>query len=132
MLIEYAGDVLPSLATAVGGQIFAPYFAGFLPLLLKKTVSKPIFQYLVLICHFINLVAAVVHKQRLNNQILHLFRFLLIHSVRKTVLLGFTTDLYPNLFLRLQIDPVFVDAGYNTYSYNICSYIWEPKAGVEL
>lgn len=37
MLIEYAGDVLPSLATAVGGQIFAPYFAGFLPLLLKKT-----------------------------------------------------------------------------------------------
>ena len=48
MLIEYAGDVLPSLATAVGGQIFAPYFAGFLPLLLKKTVSKPIFQYLSL------------------------------------------------------------------------------------
>lgn len=40
MLIEYAGDILPSLATAVGGQIFAPYFAGFLPLLLKKTVSK--------------------------------------------------------------------------------------------
>ncbi|XP_078355887.1 importin-4-like, partial [Oculina patagonica] len=37
MLIEYAGDILPSLATAVGGQIFAPYFAGFLPLLLKKT-----------------------------------------------------------------------------------------------
>ena len=55
---------------------------------------------------------AVVHKQRLNNQILYLFRFLLIHSVRKTVLLGFTADLYPNLFLRLQIDPVFVDAGY--------------------
>ena len=75
---------------------------------------------------------AVVHKQRLNNQILHLFRFLLIYSVRKTVLLCFTADLYPNLFLRLQIDPVFVDAGYNTYSYNICSYIWEPKAGVEL
>ena len=40
MLIEYAGDILPSLATAVGGQIFAPYFAGFLPLLLKKTVSR--------------------------------------------------------------------------------------------
>lgn len=39
MLIEYAGDILPSLATAIGGQIFAPYFAGFLPLLLKKTVS---------------------------------------------------------------------------------------------
>ena len=40
MLIEYAGDILPSLATAVGGQIFAPYFAGFLPVLLKKTVSN--------------------------------------------------------------------------------------------
>ena len=40
MLIEYAGDILPSLATAVGGAAFAPYFAGFLPLLLKKTVSK--------------------------------------------------------------------------------------------
>lgn len=39
MLIEYAGDILPSLATAVGGASFAPYFAGFLPLLLKKTVS---------------------------------------------------------------------------------------------
>ncbi|XP_068697755.1 importin-4-like isoform X2 [Montipora foliosa] len=37
MLIEYAGDVLPSLASAVGGAVFAPYFAGFLPLLLKKT-----------------------------------------------------------------------------------------------
>lgn len=37
MLIEYAGDILPSLATAVGGPTFAPYFAGFLPLLLKKT-----------------------------------------------------------------------------------------------
>ena len=40
MLIEYAGDVLPSLASAVGGAVFAPYFAGFLPLLLKKTVSE--------------------------------------------------------------------------------------------
>ena len=40
MLIEYAGDILPSLATAVGGPTFAPYFAGFLPLLLKKTVRK--------------------------------------------------------------------------------------------
>ncbi|XP_074616822.1 importin-4-like isoform X2 [Acropora palmata] len=37
MLIEYAGDVLPSLASAIGGAAFAPYFAGFLPLLLKKT-----------------------------------------------------------------------------------------------
>ncbi|KAK3745056.1 hypothetical protein QZH41_014548, partial [Actinostola sp. cb2023] len=36
MLIEYAGDCLPSLATAVGGQLFAPYFAGLMPLLLKK------------------------------------------------------------------------------------------------
>ena len=40
MLIEYAGDILPSLATAVGGPTFAPYFAGFLPLLLKKTVRE--------------------------------------------------------------------------------------------
>lgn len=40
MLIEYAGDILPSLATAVGGPTFAPYFAGFLPLLLKKTVRN--------------------------------------------------------------------------------------------
>lgn len=40
ILIEYAGDILPSLATAVGGAAFAPYFAGFLPLLLKKTVSE--------------------------------------------------------------------------------------------
>ncbi|XP_015777738.1 PREDICTED: importin-4-like [Acropora digitifera] len=37
MLIEYAGDILPSLASAIGGAAFAPYFAGFLPLLLKKT-----------------------------------------------------------------------------------------------
>ncbi|XP_015772090.1 PREDICTED: importin-4-like, partial [Acropora digitifera] len=37
MLIEYAGDTLPSLASAIGGAAFAPYFAGFLPLLLKKT-----------------------------------------------------------------------------------------------
>ncbi|XP_032225458.1 importin-4 [Nematostella vectensis] len=37
MLIEYAGDALPALATAIGGQRFAPYFAGFLPFLLKRT-----------------------------------------------------------------------------------------------
>lgn len=36
MLIEYAGEGIPLLATAVGGQVFAPYFAGFLPLLLAK------------------------------------------------------------------------------------------------
>ncbi|XP_070574661.1 importin-4-like [Ptychodera flava] len=37
MLIECAGDVVPALAGAMGGQRFAPYFAGFLPLLLPKT-----------------------------------------------------------------------------------------------
>ncbi|XP_031560296.1 importin-4-like isoform X2 [Actinia tenebrosa] len=36
MLIEYSGDCLPALANAIGGQAFAPYFAGFMPLLLKK------------------------------------------------------------------------------------------------
>jgi len=43
MLVEYAGDCLPSLAAAIGGQAFAPYFAGLLPLLLKKIVSKGYF-----------------------------------------------------------------------------------------
>ncbi|XP_051883850.1 importin-4 [Pristis pectinata] len=37
MLLEYAGEGIPLLAAAVGGQLFAPYFAGFLPLLLCKT-----------------------------------------------------------------------------------------------
>ncbi|XP_038069954.1 importin-4-like isoform X2 [Patiria miniata] len=37
MLIEYAGDLIPSLARALGGQAFAPYFAGTLPLLLSRT-----------------------------------------------------------------------------------------------
>ena len=42
MLIEYAGDILPSLAAAMGGPQFAPYFAGFLPFLLKKSVSNAV------------------------------------------------------------------------------------------
>ncbi|XP_077982824.1 importin-4-like [Glandiceps talaboti] len=43
MLIECAGDLIPSLATAIGGQNCAPYFAGFLPLLLPKTKrSSPV------------------------------------------------------------------------------------------
>ncbi|XP_072013320.1 importin-4-like [Amphiura filiformis] len=37
MLIECAGDLIPGLAQALGGQIFAPYFAGALPLLLTRT-----------------------------------------------------------------------------------------------
>ncbi|XP_065827818.1 importin-4-like [Oscarella lobularis] len=37
VLIELAGDVLPPLASALGGPSFAPYFAGFLPLLLAKS-----------------------------------------------------------------------------------------------
>ncbi|KAH1182212.1 importin-4 isoform X1 [Mauremys mutica] len=36
MLLEYAGEGIPALATAAGGDAFAPYFAGFLPLLLNK------------------------------------------------------------------------------------------------
>ncbi|XP_061445058.1 importin-4 isoform X2 [Rhineura floridana] len=36
MLIEYAGEVIPALAEAAGGEAFAPYFAGFLPLLINK------------------------------------------------------------------------------------------------
>lgn len=39
MLIEYAGETIPALAVAAGGETFAPYFAGFLPLLLSKMVS---------------------------------------------------------------------------------------------
>ncbi len=38
MLIEKTGDVLPSLAQAVGGETFKPYFAGLLPQLVKRTV----------------------------------------------------------------------------------------------
>ncbi|XP_039193981.1 importin-4 isoform X2 [Crotalus tigris] len=36
MLIEYAGEMIPILAEATGGDTFAPYFAGFLPLLINK------------------------------------------------------------------------------------------------
>ena len=38
MLIEKTGDILPSLAQAVGGAVFKDYFQGFLPLLVKRTV----------------------------------------------------------------------------------------------
>lgn len=37
MLLEHAGEALPALAAAAGGDTFAPFFAGFLPLLLCKT-----------------------------------------------------------------------------------------------
>ncbi|XP_054572446.1 importin-4 isoform X2 [Eptesicus fuscus] len=37
MLLEYAGEAIPALAAAAGGDTFAPFFAGFLPLLLCKT-----------------------------------------------------------------------------------------------
>ncbi|XP_073527135.1 importin-4 [Phyllobates terribilis] len=40
MLMEYAGEGIPLVAAAVGGMTFAPYFAGFLPLLLNKTKSS--------------------------------------------------------------------------------------------
>ncbi|XP_044129078.1 importin-4 [Bufo gargarizans] len=40
MLMEYAGEGIPLVAAAVGGVTFAPYFAGFLPLLLNKTKSS--------------------------------------------------------------------------------------------
>ncbi|KAG8596096.1 hypothetical protein GDO81_001732 [Engystomops pustulosus] len=40
MLMEYAGEGIPLVAAAVGGSTFAPYFAGFLPLLLNKTKSS--------------------------------------------------------------------------------------------
>ncbi|XP_066133634.1 importin-4 isoform X1 [Saccopteryx bilineata] len=36
MLLEYAGEAIPALATAAGGDTFAPYFTGFLPLLFCK------------------------------------------------------------------------------------------------
>uniref|UniRef100_A0A5F8GPZ1 Importin 4 n=1 Tax=Monodelphis domestica TaxID=13616 RepID=A0A5F8GPZ1_MONDO len=39
MLLEHAGEVIPALASASGGDTFAPFFAGFLPLLLRK--AKP-------------------------------------------------------------------------------------------
>ncbi|EPY89936.1 importin-4 [Camelus ferus] len=36
MLLEHAGEAIPALAAAAGGDAFAPFFAGFLPLLLCK------------------------------------------------------------------------------------------------
>uniref|UniRef100_A0A8C4SHZ2 Importin 4 n=1 Tax=Erpetoichthys calabaricus TaxID=27687 RepID=A0A8C4SHZ2_ERPCA len=42
MLQEYAGEGIPLLAKACGVQTFAPYFAGFLPLLLPKTKSSSV------------------------------------------------------------------------------------------
>ncbi|XP_062500910.1 importin-4-like [Corticium candelabrum] len=36
VVIELAGELLPALASALGGEAFAPYFAGFLPLLLAR------------------------------------------------------------------------------------------------
>ena len=40
MLFEYAGEVLPNLGRALTPQAFAPYFTGFLPILLKKTKKQ--------------------------------------------------------------------------------------------
>uniref|UniRef100_A0A452SH94 Importin 4 n=1 Tax=Ursus americanus TaxID=9643 RepID=A0A452SH94_URSAM len=37
MLLEHAGEAIPALAAAAGGDAFAPFFASFLPLLLCKT-----------------------------------------------------------------------------------------------
>jgi len=37
MLFEYAGEVLPNLGRAMAPAAFSPYFAGLLPMLLKKT-----------------------------------------------------------------------------------------------
>ena len=39
VLVESAGELMPCLAKVLGGQKFAPYFAGLLPELLKKMVS---------------------------------------------------------------------------------------------
>ncbi|XP_049982054.1 importin-4 [Alexandromys fortis] len=36
MLLEHAGEAIPALVAAAGGQSFAPFFASFLPLLLSK------------------------------------------------------------------------------------------------
>jgi len=40
MLFEYAGEVLPNLGRALTPPVFAPYFTGLLPLLLKKTKKQ--------------------------------------------------------------------------------------------
>ena len=39
MVIEAAGDVLPAVAKVVGGATFVPYFASFLPDMIKRLVS---------------------------------------------------------------------------------------------
>ena len=39
MLIENAGEIIPTMARIVGGQVFTPYLAGYLPELLKRVVS---------------------------------------------------------------------------------------------
>ncbi|XP_043351877.1 importin-4 isoform X5 [Dermochelys coriacea] len=48
MLLEYAGEGIPALAAAAGGDTFAPYFAGFLPLLLNKMVFPALLRSLPL------------------------------------------------------------------------------------
>lgn len=37
LLFEYAGDLMPALGMAMEPEKFAPYFAGFLPHVIKKT-----------------------------------------------------------------------------------------------
>ena len=37
MLFEYAGEIIPNLGKAMMPVIFAPYFTGLLPMLMKKT-----------------------------------------------------------------------------------------------
>ncbi len=39
VLMESAGDIIPSMAKAVGGDAFKPYFEVMLPDLLKRLVS---------------------------------------------------------------------------------------------
>ena len=39
MVVEQAGEVLPAVARLVGPDTFAPYFAGFLPEILRRLVS---------------------------------------------------------------------------------------------
>ena len=46
MLVEYAGDLVPSLARTMGGEKFAPYLAGMLQLMVAKTVR----QFVTFIC----------------------------------------------------------------------------------
>nr|XP_006824744.1 PREDICTED: importin-4-like [Saccoglossus kowalevskii] len=65
ILLEDAGDLIPSLAAAVGGQTFSPYFAGFLPMILAKTkktcpVSDKSFAYGILSESIKHMGAAIV------------------------------------------------------------------------